>query len=211
MTPPLKSALHIAVLSAWLGSSYATAEVVDCVTYSAGAEQSSAVAVPNCEDMLPEDSPWRFGVSVGYGRRSNPLINSDDIPVYGMVQLAYTGDRFFFDNGDVGAFLTQGDDWELNLIAGEAPAMLADLPAPDAVFVGGGLSVEGLVETCLKALKPGGRLVANAVTVEGEARLFSLHGKHGGQLTRIAVSRAEPVGAFQGWRALMPITQWILA
>jgi precorrin-6Y C5,15-methyltransferase (decarboxylating) len=100
---------------------------------------------------------------------------------------------------------------ELNLIAGEAPAMLADLPAPDAVFVGGGLSVEGLVETCLKALKPGGRLVANAVTVEGEARLFALHGKHGGQLTRIAVSRAEPVGAFQGWRALMPITQWILA
>ena len=94
---------------------------------------------------------------------------------------------------------------------GHRHAMLADLPAPDAVFVGGGLSVEGLVETCLKALKPGGRLVANAVTVEGEARLFALHGKHGGQLTRIAVSRAEPVGAFQGWRALMPITQWILA
>lgn len=100
---------------------------------------------------------------------------------------------------------------ELNLISGEAPAMLADLPAPDAVFVGGGLSSEGLVETCLQRLKPGGRLVANAVTVEGEARLFALHGKHGGQLTRIAVSRAEPVGAFQGWRSLMPITQWILA
>ncbi len=100
---------------------------------------------------------------------------------------------------------------ELNLVAGEAPAVLGDLPSPDAVFVGGGLSSEGLVETCLNALKPGGRLVANAVTVEGEARLFALHGKHGGQLTRIAVSRAEPVGAFQGWRSLMPVTQWILA
>ncbi len=100
---------------------------------------------------------------------------------------------------------------ELNLVAGEAPAALGDLPAPDAVFIGGGLSVDGLVETCLKALRPGGRLVANAVTVEGEARLFALHGKHGGQLARIAVSRAEPVGAFQGWRALMPVTQWILA
>jgi len=100
---------------------------------------------------------------------------------------------------------------ELHLVAGEAPAALADLPTPDAVFVGGGLSVDGLVETCLQALRPGGRLVANAVTVEGEARLFALHGKHGGHLTRIAVSRAEPVGAFQGWRALMPVTQWVLA
>lgn len=100
---------------------------------------------------------------------------------------------------------------ELNLVAGEAPAALTDLPEPDAVFVGGGLSVPGLVESCLDALKPGGRLVANAVTVEGEARLFALHGKHGGQLTRIAVSRAEPVGAFQGWRSLMPVTQWTVA
>lgn len=100
---------------------------------------------------------------------------------------------------------------ELNLIAGDAPAALDGLPAPDAVFVGGGLSADGLVEACLKTLKPGGRLVANAVTVEGEARLFALHSRHGGQLTRIAVSRAEPVGAFQGWRALMPVTQWVLS
>jgi precorrin-6B C5,15-methyltransferase / cobalt-precorrin-6B C5,C15-methyltransferase len=100
---------------------------------------------------------------------------------------------------------------ELHLIAGAAPAALRDLPAPDAVFIGGGLSAEGLVETCLQALKPGGRLVANAVTVEGEASLLALHAKHGGQLTRIAVSRAEPVGKFQGWRSLMPVTQWILS
>jgi precorrin-6Y C5,15-methyltransferase (decarboxylating) len=99
---------------------------------------------------------------------------------------------------------------ELYLIAGAAPAALRDLPTPDAVFIGGGLSVDGVVGACLQALKPGGRLVANAVTVEGEAQLLVLHAKHGGQLTRIAVSRAEPVGKFQGWRSLMPVTQWVL-
>jgi len=99
---------------------------------------------------------------------------------------------------------------ELHLVAGDAPAALKGLPAPDAVFIGGGLSANGLVETCLSGLKPGGRLVANAVTVESEARLLALHAKHGGQLTRIAVSRVEPVGTFQGWRTLMPVTQWVL-
>ncbi len=96
------------------------------------------------------------------------------------------------------------------IVAGEAPGALQGLPAPDAIFIGGGLSVDGLAEACLKALKPRGRLVSNAVTVEGEARLLALHAKHGGQLTRIAVSRAEPVGPFQGWRPLMPVTQWVL-
>lgn len=96
----------------------------------------------------------------------------------------------------------------LRIVAGDAPAALADLPAPDAVFIGGGLSTPRLVETCLEALKPGGRLVANAVTLESEAALISLQARHGGTLTRLAVSRAEPVGPFQGWRALMPVTQW---
>lgn len=98
----------------------------------------------------------------------------------------------------------------LRVVAGEAPDALAGLPAPDAVFVGGGLSTPRLVETCLAALKPGGRLVANAVTLEGEAALIAWHGRSGGDLTRLAVSRAAPVGPFQGWRSLMPVTQWLL-
>jgi precorrin-6B C5,15-methyltransferase / cobalt-precorrin-6B C5,C15-methyltransferase len=98
----------------------------------------------------------------------------------------------------------------LRIVAGEAPAALAGLPAPDAVFIGGGLSTPQLVDTALAALKPGGRLVANAVTLEGEAALVALQARHGGELTRLAVSRAEPVGPFQGWRALMPVTQWSL-
>lgn len=97
---------------------------------------------------------------------------------------------------------------QLEIVAGEAPAVLAGLPPPDAIFVGGGLSVPGVLESCRTALPSHGRLVANAITVESEAQLLALHAKHGGQLTRIAISRAEPVGPFQGWRPLMPVTQW---
>jgi precorrin-6Y C5,15-methyltransferase (decarboxylating) len=96
----------------------------------------------------------------------------------------------------------------LTLREGEAPAALDGLEAPDAVFIGGGLGAPGLVEHCWERLKPRGRLVANAVTVEGESALAGWHGKLGGALTRIAVARAEPVGRLLGWRPLMPITQW---
>ena len=98
----------------------------------------------------------------------------------------------------------------LRAVAGEAPAALAGLPAPDAVFIGGGLSTPDLVEHCLNALKAGGRLVANAVTLEGEATLVACRARHGGDLTRLSISRAAPVGPFQGWRSLMPVTQWSL-
>lgn len=96
----------------------------------------------------------------------------------------------------------------LELVEGVAPAALGELPPPDAVFIGGGLTTAGLVERCWQALKPRGRLVANAVTVEGEARLFALRAEFGGELTRIAISRAEPIGPYTGWRPQMPVTQF---
>ncbi len=96
----------------------------------------------------------------------------------------------------------------LQVVAGEAPAALVDLEAPDAVFLGGGVSRDGLIDACWQALKPGGRLVANAVTLEGEAALLAWQKRQGGSLTRFAVSRAEPVGPFQGWRPMMPVTQY---
>ncbi len=96
---------------------------------------------------------------------------------------------------------------DLEIVEGEAPAALAGLASPDAVFIGGGLTTANLVEQCWSALRPGGRLVANAVTVEGEARLVALRGDLGGDLVRLAVSRAEPVGPYTGWRPLMPVTQ----
>ncbi len=97
----------------------------------------------------------------------------------------------------------------LELIRGKVPDALSDLVAPDAVFIGGGLS-EAVVATALSSLQPFGRLVANAVTLESEALLIAMQAKHGGELSRIAVSRAEAVGPFRGWKPLMTVTQWSL-
>ncbi len=99
---------------------------------------------------------------------------------------------------------------ELAIIEGRAPVALAGLPAPDAVFIGGGISETNLFETCFQELKPGGWLVANAVTVEGEARLIELAQAWSGLLTRIAVSRAEPVGKFLAFKPMMPVTMLVL-
>lgn len=96
----------------------------------------------------------------------------------------------------------------LHIINGKAPEALKDLPSPDAIFIGGGVTTEGVLEACWAALKPGGRLVANVVTIEGERLLFQWYDKVGGTFTRIAIQRAEPVGRFLGWRSLAPITQW---
>lgn len=97
----------------------------------------------------------------------------------------------------------------LELIDGEAPAALEGLAAPDAIFVGGGLSRE-VFAAAWDALKPLGRLVANSVTLESEATLLALYKAHGGQLAKLSVARAEPVGGLTGWRPAMPVTQWSL-
>jgi precorrin-6B C5,15-methyltransferase / cobalt-precorrin-6B C5,C15-methyltransferase len=99
---------------------------------------------------------------------------------------------------------------DLRIVQGLAPAALAGLPAPDAIFLGGGASDPLLWDALWRALKPGGRLVANAVTLESEAQLLRWHAREKGELTRLAVSRAEPVGGYHGWRALMTVTQLAL-
>ncbi|MEU1622112.1 precorrin-6y C5,15-methyltransferase (decarboxylating) subunit CbiE [Streptomyces sp. NPDC005722] len=96
----------------------------------------------------------------------------------------------------------------LRVVTGAAPAALDGLPVPDAVFVGGGLTAPGLLEACWGALRPGGRLVANTVTLESEALLARWYARHGGELVRLAVTHAVPVGGFTGWRQAMPVTQW---
>jgi len=96
----------------------------------------------------------------------------------------------------------------LQIIEGSAPDALAGLEAPDAIFIGGGGSTQGVLDACIALLKPGGRLVANAVTLETESDLIERHAQLGGALTRIAVSRADPVGNRTGWRPAMPVTQW---
>jgi len=93
-------------------------------------------------------------------------------------------------------------------LCADLPQGLADLDDPDAVFIGGGLSA-ALAAAVMLRLKPNGRLVVNAVTLESEALMLSLWQAHGGDLKRIAISRADPVGPYHGWRPLMPVTQWV--
>jgi precorrin-6Y C5,15-methyltransferase (decarboxylating) len=95
----------------------------------------------------------------------------------------------------------------LEIVLGTALAVIDGLPPPDAIFVGGGIDDPALLPAVWAALPAGGRLVANVVTTEGEARLFAWQARHGGVLTRIAVSRAEPMGAHHLWRPLSPVTQ----
>jgi precorrin-6Y C5,15-methyltransferase (decarboxylating) len=97
----------------------------------------------------------------------------------------------------------------LELVEGHAPEVLAGLATPDAIFIGGGASEPGLVDAAIRALRPGGRLVANAVTLETEAELIARHAALGGMLTHIAISRADAVGGKTGWRAAMPVTQFV--
>ncbi|MFE1827018.1 precorrin-6y C5,15-methyltransferase (decarboxylating) subunit CbiE [Streptomyces yangpuensis] len=96
----------------------------------------------------------------------------------------------------------------LRVVVGAAPEALAGLPAPDAVFIGGGLTAPGLLDAVWAALAPGGRLVVNTVTLESEAVLAERHRSHGGDLVKLAVAHAVPVGGFTGWRQAMAVTQW---
>lgn len=98
----------------------------------------------------------------------------------------------------------------LDIRDGTAPEALDGLPPPDAVFIGGGLTDEGVFAAAFERLAPGGRLVANAVTLESEAVLMRLFAEHGGDLAKLSVCRATAVGGLTGWRPFMPVTQWAL-
>lgn len=95
----------------------------------------------------------------------------------------------------------------LRVVEGAAPDALAGLPRPDAVFVGGGLS-DALLDRLFADLPSGVRLVANAVTLESEALLALWRAKRGGDLLRIELAEAKPLGARTGWRAAFPVVQW---
>ena len=95
----------------------------------------------------------------------------------------------------------------LEVVEGAAPAALEGLARPDAVFIGGGATI--VLDAAVRALRAGGRLVVNAVTAETEALLLQRQATLGGELTRIAITRLEPVGHRQGWRPALPVTQWV--
>jgi len=96
-------------------------------------------------------------------------------------------------------------------VRGAAPAHFDGAPEPSAVFVGGGLTQSGVLEGCFDHLPVGGRLVANVVTVESEAVMAQWYSRLGGTLRRFQHYHGEPVGGFTGWRAAMPVTQWVVS
>jgi precorrin-6B C5,15-methyltransferase / cobalt-precorrin-6B C5,C15-methyltransferase len=95
----------------------------------------------------------------------------------------------------------------LEVIEGVAPAALEGLAQPDAIFIGGG--ARGVLDPAVRALRPGGRLVVNAVTIETEALLMARRPALGGELTRVAITRVESIGGREGWRPALPVTQWV--
>ena len=95
----------------------------------------------------------------------------------------------------------------LNVIEGTAPAAFEELAQPDAIFIGGG--ARNVLDAAVRALRPGGRLVVNAVTIETEALLVARRTTLGGDLTRVAIARVEPLGDREGWRPALPVTQWV--
>jgi len=96
----------------------------------------------------------------------------------------------------------------LQLIEGEAPKALTGLEQPDAIFIGGGFTAPGLIDLCWAALKPRGRLVVNAVTLESQADLYAAHTRLGGELVQTQFAHADKIGRFRGFRPMMPSVQW---
>jgi precorrin-6Y C5,15-methyltransferase (decarboxylating) len=147
---------------------------------------------------MPGELLWDVGAGCGSiaieWMRSHPRCRA--------IAIEKTRTQYIADNA--AALGTPG----LHIIDGKAPDALHDLPPPNAIFIGGGATANGMIETCWAALPQGGRLVANVVTIEGERLLFQWHEKIGGTFTRIAIQRAEPIGRFLGWRSFAPITQW---
>ncbi|MCX2930361.1 precorrin-6y C5,15-methyltransferase (decarboxylating) subunit CbiE [Mycobacterium sp. CVI_P3] len=105
-------------------------------------------------------------------------------------------------------------------VHGEAPEAFGDarlsdggvdaVPRPSAIFIGGGVTQPGMLEACWEHLPVGGRLVANAVTVESEALLAQWYSRFGGELRRFQHYQGEPLGAFTTWRPALPVTQWVV-
>ncbi|MGY8707747.1 precorrin-6y C5,15-methyltransferase (decarboxylating) subunit CbiE [Bradyrhizobium sp. 18BD] len=95
----------------------------------------------------------------------------------------------------------------ITVVTGRAPEALAALDAPDAVFIGGGLD-RAMFEAIWSRLTPGARLVAHSVTLETEALLGELHQRHGGELMRVEIAHAGPLGRYRSWEAARPVVQW---
>ena len=152
----------------------------------------SALA-PNAGELLWDVGAGCGSISIEW-MRSHPLCQA--------IAIEKSRTHFITDNA-----IALGTP-NLKIIAGMAPAVLQNLPMPDAIFIGGGATVPDLFETCWENLRSQGRLIANVVTIEGEQNLFRWQQKYGGTLTQISINRAEAIGSFLGWKPMRPVIQW---
>ena len=152
--------------------------------------------------LAPRRGELLWDIGAGSGSVAIEWLLAD--PAMRAIAIEQRADRAARIRRNAAAFGVPG----LDIIEGAAPAALSGLGAPQAIFVGGGAGDPGTLDAAARALTHGGRLVVNAVTLETEALLLARHAAFGGELVRIAVSRAAPVGEKTGWRAAMPVTQW---
>jgi precorrin-6Y C5,15-methyltransferase (decarboxylating) len=152
--------------------------------------------------LAPRRGELLWDIGAGSGSISIEWMLAD--PSMRAVAVEADADRAARIERNAGVFGVPG----LTVIRGAAPAALAGLPTPDAIFIGGGGTDEGVFDAAISALPSGGRLVANAVTLEMESLLLAKHAALGGELTRIAISRETAIGSMSGWRPAMPVTQW---
>ncbi len=120
------------------------------------------------------------------------------------VAIEARGERAANISGNAASF---GLSHRIAVIEGEAPGILSELAAPDAVFIGGGLDAD-MFAAIWSRIAPGARLVAHAVTLETEALLSDLQQRHGGELMRVEIAQVEPLGRYRSWKATRPIVQW---
>ena len=152
--------------------------------------------------LAPRRGELLWDIGAGSGSVAIEWLLAD--PAMRAVAIERRADRAARIGRNAAAFGVPG----LAIVAGAAPAALCGLATPDAVFIGGGAGEAGVLDAAARALRPGGRLTVNAVTLETEALLLARHATLGGELIRIAMSRAATLGEKTGWRAAMPVTQW---
>jgi len=156
--------------------------------------------------LAPRRDEHLWDVGAGSGSVAIEWLLAD--PSLSAIAIERRSDRAARIRRNAGAFGVP----DLQVLEAEAPQAFAGLRPPDAVFIGGGSTTPGMIETARAALRTHGRLVINAVTLETEAILLGTHAQHGGNLVRMEIHRASPIGSeearLMSWRPARPITQW---
>jgi precorrin-6Y C5,15-methyltransferase (decarboxylating) len=209
-----------AVARAWIGHNASALNVI-CVACVGGAGRSASLAPGLPDDafdhdgqltkrdlrasalahLMPRPGELLWDAGAGAGSIAIEWLRAD--PGCRAIAIERNLDRVKRIRGNAEALGVPG----LTVLHGEAPAVLASLPRPDAIFIGGGASSETL-QQCWSALRPSGRLVVHAVTQETETIVIDCWKRHGGELIRLAVEHLEPIGGYHGWRPARAVVQW---